>query len=92
MHYFILRGFIHRCGRTARMGRSGHALVFLLPSETAYVQYMDISQHVVLLPLTLDEEEREKDNDKWINKVKDALCKERYCTYSSTYIHIHVYT
>lgn len=71
------KGFIHRCGRTARMGRSGHALVFLLPSETAYVQYMDISQHVILLPLTLNEEEREKDNDKWINKVKDALCKER---------------
>jgi ATP-dependent RNA helicase DDX55/SPB4 len=29
--------FVHRCGRTARMGRSGHALVLLAHHEDSYV-------------------------------------------------------
>lgn len=32
--------FVHRCGRTARMGRSGNALAFLLPHEDAYVDLL----------------------------------------------------
>ncbi|GBF93083.1 DEAD-box ATP-dependent RNA helicase [Raphidocelis subcapitata] len=32
--------FVHRVGRTARMGRSGAALALLLPSETAYVELL----------------------------------------------------
>lgn len=32
--------FSHRCGRTARQGRLGRALVFLLPHETTFVQFM----------------------------------------------------
>eukprot|EP00898_Chlorokybus_atmophyticus_P003812 jgi/Chlat1/4431/Chrsp29S00326 len=32
--------FIHRVGRTARMGRSGSALVYLLPKEDAYVEFL----------------------------------------------------
>eukprot|EP01018_Ginkgo_biloba_P010644 Gb_12810 [translate_table: standard] len=34
--------FVHRVGRTARMGRSGNALVFLLPKEDAYVEFLRI--------------------------------------------------
>eukprot|EP00249_Psilotum_nudum_P014508 c24857_g1_i1 orf=83-1495(+) len=34
--------FVHRVGRTARMGRSGNALVFLLPKEDAYVEFLTI--------------------------------------------------
>ena len=32
--------FVHRVGRTARMGRTGHALVLLLPHELAYVEFL----------------------------------------------------
>ena len=32
--------FVHRCGRTARMGRKGSALAFLLPQETSYVDFL----------------------------------------------------
>ncbi|XP_057980666.1 DEAD-box ATP-dependent RNA helicase 18 [Malania oleifera] len=32
--------FIHRVGRTARMGREGNAIVFLLPKEEAYVEFL----------------------------------------------------
>ena len=32
--------FVHRVGRTARMGRAGRALVMLLPHETPYVDFL----------------------------------------------------
>ncbi|PNH03260.1 DEAD-box ATP-dependent RNA helicase 18 [Tetrabaena socialis] len=32
--------FVHRVGRTARMGRAGSALVFLLPGEESYVEFL----------------------------------------------------
>ena len=33
---------VHRVGRTARMGRSGSALIFLMPHETAYVDFLRV--------------------------------------------------
>ena len=45
--------FVHRCGRTARIGNRGTALVFLLPNESAYVPFIDINQKVVLTTTTL---------------------------------------
>ncbi|KMS99473.1 hypothetical protein BVRB_2g044680 isoform B [Beta vulgaris subsp. vulgaris] len=34
--------FIHRVGRTARMGKQGSAVVFLLPKEESYVEFLQI--------------------------------------------------
>ncbi|KAH9605104.1 hypothetical protein KSS87_022591 [Heliosperma pusillum] len=34
--------FIHRVGRTARLGKQGSAIVFLLPKEEAYVEFLRI--------------------------------------------------
>jgi ATP-dependent RNA helicase DDX55/SPB4 len=45
--------FIHRIGRTGRMGKRGTSLVFLMPQEVEYVPFMKL-QNVVLNPL--DEE------------------------------------
>ncbi|XP_077479345.1 ATP-dependent RNA helicase DDX55 [Stigmatopora argus] len=36
--------FVHRCGRTARIGNSGNALVFLSPMEESYVNFLSINQ------------------------------------------------
>ncbi|XP_075852594.1 ATP-dependent RNA helicase DDX55 isoform X1 [Microcebus murinus] len=36
--------FVHRCGRTARIGHSGSALVFLLPMEESYINFLAINQ------------------------------------------------
>lgn len=36
--------FVHRCGRTARIGNAGSALVFLLPMEESYINFLSINQ------------------------------------------------
>ncbi|ORC92058.1 ATP-dependent DEAD/H RNA helicase [Trypanosoma theileri] len=41
--------FIHRIGRTARMGRQGESLVFLMPQELEYIAFMKL-QNVILHP------------------------------------------
>uniref|UniRef100_A0A4W3ITF3 ATP-dependent RNA helicase n=1 Tax=Callorhinchus milii TaxID=7868 RepID=A0A4W3ITF3_CALMI len=38
--------FVHRCGRTARIGHGGSALVLLLPMEESYVNFLSINQKV----------------------------------------------
>ena len=45
---------MHRVGRTARMGRSGSALVMLMPHEAAYVEFLQLRK----VPL-VEEEKRE---------------------------------
>ena len=40
--------FVHRCGRTARIGHSGQALLFLLENEEPFVDFLKIHQQVVL--------------------------------------------
>lgn len=40
--------FVHRCGRTARIGNKGAALTILMPSEDAYVGFIQKNQKVQL--------------------------------------------
>ncbi|TRY53977.1 hypothetical protein DNTS_015539 [Danionella cerebrum] len=42
--------FVHRCGRTARIGNQGSALVFLLPMEESYINFLSINQKCPLQP------------------------------------------
>ncbi|KAM4827323.1 ATP-dependent RNA helicase DDX55 [Thomomys bottae] len=45
--------FVHRCGRTARIGHGGSALVFLLPMEEAYTNFLAINQKCPLQEMSL---------------------------------------
>ncbi|GFT61179.1 ATP-dependent RNA helicase DDX55 [Nephila pilipes] len=40
--------FVHRCGRTARIGKIGSALIMLLPNEEHFVNFLEVNQKVVL--------------------------------------------
>merc|ERR550517_723101 len=40
--------FVHRCGRTARIGNKGAAVVLLSPSEESYIDFLSINQKVRL--------------------------------------------
>lgn len=48
--------FVHRCGRTARIGHFGSALVFLLPMEESYVNFLSINQKCPLQEMKLVKE------------------------------------
>ncbi|CDS36374.1 ATP dependent RNA helicase DDX55 [Echinococcus multilocularis] len=47
--------FVHRCGRTARCGAEGRAVLFLAPTEVAYVDFLRINQNVTLVERDLPE-------------------------------------
>ena len=42
--------FVHRVGRTARMGREGSALIYLAPHESSYVEFLAV-RHIKVNPL-----------------------------------------
>ncbi|KAG5492823.1 hypothetical protein JKF63_01403 [Porcisia hertigi] len=56
--------FIHRIGRTARMGRSGQSVVFLMPQELEYVNFMRLQN----VPLQALDENRDS-----IDAAKDTV-------------------
>ena len=43
--------FVHRCGRTARIGNKGAAVLLLYPSEESYIDFLSLNQKVSLSPL-----------------------------------------
>ena len=49
----FFRAFVHRCGRTARVGKKGEALLFLLENETTYVDFIEINQKAPLVVSSL---------------------------------------
>ena len=40
--------FVHRCGRTARMGKAGNALLFLTSNELPYIEFLSVNQKAPL--------------------------------------------
>lgn len=46
--------FVHRVGRTARQGHDGQALIMILPTEDAYVQFLQRNQKVSLRQVDVD--------------------------------------
>ncbi|XP_059456646.1 DEAD-box ATP-dependent RNA helicase 18 [Corylus avellana] len=63
--------FVHRVGRTARMGREGSAIVFLLPKEEAYVEFLRIKR------VALAERECSDDAPDVVPQIRTAAKKDR---------------
>ncbi|XP_066925871.1 ATP-dependent RNA helicase DDX55-like [Clytia hemisphaerica] len=70
-----VEAFVHRCGRTARMGNIGKALLLLLPSEVAYIDFVKINQKV-----QIDEYEGQNiidDSYSMSHKIRKIASKDR---------------
>eukprot|EP00850_Spirogloea_muscicola_P012465 SM000080S22980 [mRNA] locus=s80:515932:519385:+ [translate_table: standard] len=63
--------FVHRVGRTARMGKSGNALTFLLTKEESYVEFLGI-RHVPVCPRS-----KATDIHDITSKLRAAALKDR---------------
>ncbi|KAL7583316.1 hypothetical protein Lser_V15G44082 [Lactuca serriola] len=63
--------FVHRVGRTARLGRQGSAIVFLLPKEEAYVEFLRIKR------IPLEEKMCCEDALDVVPLIRDAAKKDR---------------
>ncbi|KAK7305921.1 hypothetical protein VNO77_43834 [Canavalia gladiata] len=63
--------FIHRVGRTARLGKQGHAIVFLLPKEESYVEFL----HIRRVPL--QEKRCSDDVTDVVPQIRSAAKKDR---------------
>ncbi|XP_008055536.1 ATP-dependent RNA helicase DDX55 isoform X2 [Carlito syrichta] len=64
--------FVHRCGRTARIGHGGSALVFLLPMEESYINFLAINQKC-----PLQEKMLEKNTANLLPKLKSLALADR---------------
>lgn len=62
--------FIHRVGRTARMGRQGSSIAFLLPKEEEYVEFLRLRR----VPL---EERKYIDAPDVVPQIRSAAKKDR---------------
>ncbi|XP_051123081.1 DEAD-box ATP-dependent RNA helicase 18 [Andrographis paniculata] len=63
--------FVHRVGRTARMGRQGSAIVFLLPKEEAYIEFLSIRR------VPLEERKCCDEDPDIISQIRTAAKKDR---------------
>ncbi|CAN7993628.1 unnamed protein product [Ixodes hexagonus] len=64
--------FIHRCGRTARMGHEGNAVLLLMPTEDSYLKFLELNQKV-----TLEKMDPPAIVNTVIEKVKKLAMKDR---------------
>lgn len=70
--------FVHRCGRTARSDRQGNAIVFLLPNEDTYVNFIKINQKVPLNEYKTNYiEDKQFTVETVTNKIQTLASKER---------------
>ena len=68
------KAFVHRCGRTARIGHMGQAVVMLLESEVSYVDFLKLNQHISLKPFALSSDRSDVDV---VKRTRELAVKER---------------
>lgn len=68
------KAFVHRCGRTARIGHMGQAVVMLLESEVSYIDFLKLNQHISLEPFELSSKVSDGD---FVKRARELAVKER---------------
>ncbi|XP_011203881.2 probable ATP-dependent RNA helicase DDX55 homolog [Bactrocera dorsalis] len=68
--------FVHRVGRTARQGNEGNALVYLLPTEDAYITFLKINQKVELSELQ-DVNHNSEELEETLQKLHSLQLKDK---------------
>ncbi|KAI8897322.1 P-loop containing nucleoside triphosphate hydrolase protein [Globomyces pollinis-pini] len=75
------KAFAHRCGRTARIGREGYAVVFLNSNEDTYVEFLQIRKLPISELCLSKEEDSSKANaistEIILQKLKDFALADR---------------
>lgn len=69
--------FVHRCGRTARIGNYGSALVMLMPNEEVYVDFIHRNQSVILSEFSQIKKLNEKRRKGIYGTVKKLQLEDR---------------
>ena len=67
--------FVHRCGRTARIGNKGASILLLCPNEETYVDFLSINQKVTLN--RLDHSEPSESSADHLTQVRTLLKADR---------------
>ncbi|XP_037038471.1 probable ATP-dependent RNA helicase DDX55 homolog [Bradysia coprophila] len=62
--------FVHRVGRTARQGHDGNALILILPTEDAYVEFLQRNQKVSLKSVTSEATRSYEDVNKILHQIQ----------------------
>lgn len=62
--------FVHRVGRTARQGHDGNALIMILPTEDAYVDFLQRNQKVSLKSVTVSGSRSYADVNKTLHRLQ----------------------
>lgn len=68
--------FAHRCGRTARLGKEGKAVVFLTPKEDTYVEFLKIRK-IPMKEIDKYQDEEIKENIKKTSIINSKLINEQ---------------
>ncbi|KAI2622862.1 ATP-dependent rRNA helicase SPB4 [Xylaria nigripes] len=69
--------FLHRCGRAGRAGRKGLSVVFVQPSESDFVPFLDVRKTPITPFTQFDVTISDSEADQMTSQIRDLVKKDR---------------